>query len=75
MADDEVASGGERGAQRGDDLPGAVIFGDEVEDRDEQQADGLSEVDQAPGFRVVQDDARVAQVGVDDGRRPGCRPG
>src|SRR5580692_2791134 len=68
VADDEVASRGERGAERGDDLPRAVIVGDEVEDGGEQRADGLSEVDQAPGFRVIQDDGRVAQVGVDDGR-------
>ncbi|HMH92484.1 MAG TPA: hypothetical protein VK586_15540 [Streptosporangiaceae bacterium] len=46
MGQHQVAAGRERVAQGGDDPPGILGLGDEVQDGDQQQADRLAEVDQ-----------------------------
>src|SRR5581483_7762746 len=67
VADDEVAAGGERVAQGGDDVRGLAGVRDEVKDGDQEHGHGPGEVEQQLGFRVGQDPGRLAGVGLDDG--------
>lgn len=53
-------------------MPGVVLVGEEVDDGDEQQRDGLGEVDERGELWVGQDGPGVAQVGEDDAGGPGA---
>ena len=63
VREDQEAAGGQRVAQGGDDLPGLVRVGEEVDDGDQEQGDRLVEVDDPADVGVVQDRPRVAQIG------------
>jgi len=58
----DVAVGRERGQQLGDDTGRVGLIGDEVQDGQEQQRDGLVEVDQLAQRRVAQDRVRLEHV-------------
>jgi DNA invertase Pin-like site-specific DNA recombinase len=62
----QVAARGKRVAEDGQDVRGVLPFGDEVQDRDEQQRHRPGEVDERADFGVGQDGLGVAQFGQHD---------
>jgi hypothetical protein len=66
VADDEVASGGKRVAQGGDDGRGLGVIGDEMQHRGQEHGDGLAEVQQELGSGIGENRARLAEVTLDD---------
>ncbi|GAA2857045.1 hypothetical protein HD593_009839 [Nonomuraea rubra] len=65
---DQVAAGGQRVAQRRDDLLGPVAVLDVVHDRRQQQAHGPVEVERPQHVGILQQRLRLAQVAPDHGR-------
>jgi hypothetical protein len=59
----EVAACRECIPQRGGNPARVLLLGDEMQDRDQQQPNGLGEVDQLTQFRVPQEGLRVTQIG------------
>jgi len=66
MRQGQVTARGQRVTEGGQDAGRVLPFGDEVQDRHQQQGDGLAEVDERGDFRVGQDGLGFAQVGQDD---------
>jgi hypothetical protein len=67
MGGGKVAAGRQGVEQGGDDLPRLILVGDEMQHRDQHQADRLTEVENLAQHRVVQDGGGVAQVSLDVG--------
>jgi hypothetical protein len=67
MGDREVATGGDRIAQRCHAPERIGIVADELQHTEQQHRDRLVEVDQLAHLRVGQDDIGVADIGLDDG--------
>jgi hypothetical protein len=63
----QVAAGRERVDQRADDAVLVVLDGDEMQDGDDRQGDGLGQVDGVQEFLGGQDASGVTQVGVQVG--------
>jgi len=56
--------------EHGEDAGRVLVFGDEVQDRHQEQRDGPAAVDQGADLRVGHDGFRFAQVGQHDAGGP-----
>jgi hypothetical protein len=71
----EITARRQGGGQGGEDLRRAELVRDEVQDRDQDQRDGLAEVEHLAHHGRGQDGFGIAQVGVDVGGPPFRRRG